>query len=200
MKLLKPAFLILCLVAVITTRQLHAQSFFGMKTGYVLSRFAATRGNEALSRAPHQSVALAMVFHGQLRTSCMGVSIEPGYIQKGANFKDSINYRLNYLNVPILLHFKPLKYLDFHAGPEIAFLMRATGVHSDYQEKQTSLYNKRWDLSGVVGVNVALTYYMDLGFRYNNSFFKVTQYDPNIGYSDIKNQYLQVYILLKVVN
>ncbi len=118
------------------------------------------------------------------------INLEVTYTQKGARQKDqyydvdtlgnittgSYKLRLNYVEVPLLVHFTDKDFLTFGAGVSWG---RLVGVqeweHGNLQENTTlnsDVYDKN-DFSYIIDLRVKLKGPLKLGFRYQNSMKKI---------------------------
>jgi len=141
----------------------------------------------------------------------LGISIEPGFIQKGGiirfginHYMSSIKFRLDYIQIPLLINYKLADRFYISLGPEFAFMINnrdnlpspATGF-SNFEENT-------FEISGLIGLNYCLSNKIDLGLRYNhaftfNSILTWTDgYGPPICQSQVYNQYFQIIIKLKI--
>lgn len=167
--------------------------------------------------------------------SYWGVSIEPGFTQKGGvQLFDSrkSNYQIihnnvfvveRYIQVPILYNVYLGKRFYFSIGPDFAYRLSEdasitnTVNNTDYSiSAYKSIGNnvfadyilpdaeRRFEMSGVLGLNCILTKKFDIGLRYGygfNNLVDVTWADETgifIGKSSTHNQYLQLLFKLKI--
>lgn len=188
------------LVLILLLNLAYAQPFVGLKTSYVSSGLVGTSDDRSLSFDNQAGWGLAMVFSSRVFNSPIGGSIEPGYLQKGAKVRDSLHYKFHYMNLPILFHFYLSNRISVQLGPEIAYLIKARDVSTSPLERLKNIYDHRFDFSGSASLNIGLTYYIDIGFKYNSSFIKVSSRDPYTGHTNLKNQYLELFLILKLYN
>lgn len=134
-----------------------------------------------------------------------GLSVEPGFIVKGGATEDpEIKMKLNYLQMPLLVDFYLNERVSVSCGPELAYLLSATqelnGKSYDFED----WYNKKFEFSGVVGLNYKITRNFDLGLRFNLGLTQISEakyFDENgIRFSNAKeyNQYLQCFVRFKI--
>ncbi len=183
-------------------------TYVGLKGGYHLS----TLNSDNASRIELETLkgfSMSLVFgYVPGYNSVLGFSVEPGYTLKGTKTNvDTLSYRFKYLTLPLLVDYYPFKNLKISAGPEISFLARAQNkareMPTDSTEADTdisNIYNKRFELSGSIGVSYSLSYFMDIGIRYNTSFTKISNLDAVLERRKLFNQYLQFSLLLKLAN
>jgi hypothetical protein len=137
----------------------------------------------------------------------IGFKVEPRYIDKGYNIKwspeDEDIYRNNYISLPILIDFSPIKNFSLEVGPDICYLF-SSGVKSSGNksfQKNDSPNLKQFELSLVTGVSYSFLKRFDFGARYG---LGLTAYDkgsvlifdwtgPQINYKFVQN-YFEFYL------
>jgi len=133
----------------------------------------------------------------------LGISIEPGIIQKGgvdrnsSNDKsDNVRIELLYFHAPILINYYFGQRLSVSMGPELGYRI---SVNSHFKEMITDLsefYDNKFELSGLVGVNYAIVENVDIGIRYSRGFTHTIKFETTsingllIGDVNEFNQYL----------
>ena len=153
------------------------------------------------------------------REGIWNLSLEPGYIRKGAieNFFGSTeDYRLNlnYIQMPILANFKIHRRTSLSIGPEIGYLINAKvrergssnqsfDISHSYEDYRRFLL----ELTGLIGLNYEIFEQTEIGIRYNHGILynkRSVWYSHPIGGQPtgtiIKetNQYLQLLIRYKI--
>ena len=138
-----------------------------------------------------------------------GVTVEPGFIQKGgrkketnaAGFQENTRYQLNYVYATILLEYNINTKLFLSAGTEIAYLINVQLRNNSGKTDISYMYNKPFEFSGVVGFGINVLKNLDLGIRYNHaitSYKELNVVDEFNNPIDVTikeyNQYLQVYV------
>lgn len=140
---------------------------------------------------------------GYKKSELWGLSFEPGFIQKGGRQKSSGDYirlNLNYIQLPILFDYYFVDNFYISIGPELSYLINAKLKSSDI----TDLYDRRFELSALVGINYRINDKLDVGLRYNHGLIytsKVTWVNAlgeSLGESKVFNQYLQFVIKFKI--
>jgi hypothetical protein len=102
----------------------------------------------------------------------IGFKAEPRFIAKGYNISyDATNedkYRNNYISLPILIEFSPIKNFSLEAGPDICYLIssgiKPSGYKSYQKNKETNL--KQFEFSLITGVSYLFLNRFELGFRH----------------------------------
>ncbi len=89
---------------------------------------------------------------------------------KGSNWKDYYNHMkdiITYIDLPLLIRYQPVKFLNIHAGPQASYRVNATqkdlneGVKADIND-----YYKSFDFGMMLGVEVNLTSRINVTARY----------------------------------
>ena len=114
---------------------------------------------------------------------------------------DTLDYKFHYLNMPVLLDVYPVKRLKLSLGVEIARLLSAKNLANDSTRQNIiSTYDKRWEVSAAIGASLSVSYFMDLGIRYNTALSQISNQDAIIDRKNLFNQYTQLFILFKIAN
>jgi len=107
-----------------------------------------------------------------------GFAFEPEVLYSGKGFSANtstgqFNQRTNWIDVPLLLKFKPTPYFNFVVGPQISFLLSTQNTFiNGYTAQTQTLYNNAVDgynktlIGGVVGVGFELSPNLELRARY----------------------------------
>lgn len=134
-----------------------------------------------------------------------GLSVEPGFIVKGGATEDpETKMKLNYLQMPLLVDFYLNERVSVSCGPELAYLLSAKQEWERETYDLEDWYNKKFEFSGVVGLNYKITRNLDLGVRFNLGLTQISEakyFDENgIRFSNAKeyNQYLQCFVRFKI--
>lgn len=140
-----------------------------------------------------------------------GVSVEPGFIQKGGNrkytnFGDIIDVRFqyNYIQLPIYVDFYIHKRWSISIGPEFSYLVHASVKATDIYNDISMQHLDRFELSGSVGVNFIINQHFDVGLKYNHAFTSLDEiiwtdvWGYTIGVSKEYNFYLQALVRYKI--
>lgn len=189
------------LSTLISTHIFSQDKYGGIKLGVNMSYLNSDGpASSMIERRTGYNLA-ATYSYAKTEDSHFGLTIEAGYSQKGCDFKsDTMSYKLHYITVPLLVDFLMIKPLKISIGPEVGYLSKAQKVMTDTSMSIMRTYNKRWDISTTVGVSYPVTFYMDVGLRYNKSFTRVANSDAVLNRRRLTNQYLQFYLTFKIVN
>jgi hypothetical protein len=147
-------------------------------------------------------------YAGYKSAGIWGISVEPGFIQKGALHKSDdskARFQLNYIHMPVLGDIYLLDKLFISVGPEFGWMINAKAKADDYTNDITEIYkNHRYELSGLIALNYELNEHLDIGIRYNHgltNISKITYTDQlgNVtGESKEYNQYFQIILRFRI--
>lgn len=181
---------------------LQAQDYhFGLRLGYIQSSIDGETGNTPELNSRH-AFQIGLVHTIKARDARLGLSIETGYALKGARINDpTLNYRLHYLSMPVLLDIYPVKGLKLSVGPEFNFLLDARNqVNANTSFTLEEISENRWDIDGTISASYALDFFVDFGVRYTMPFSDIASSDPNINRTDLSISSFQVFFYFKVAN
>jgi hypothetical protein len=117
----------------------------------------------------------ANLYLGFRFTEKLGLALEPGFIQKSANFRSFPVGQAQFLfaYLPILAQWKLTDQFSLVWGPELSTPLRSRGKRADIQSNlaEHPAWQIAWlEVSGTIGVEYALLRQLDLGIRYNHAF------------------------------
>ncbi|MDQ1086689.1 MULTISPECIES: porin family protein [unclassified Siphonobacter] len=152
----------------------------GIRGGFSASNL---RLKEFTDRNPRYGFHASLFTQIPVVTDFFYIQPEIGYTNKGtraefniAGFEGSNTFKLNYVEVPVLATFKIGNFVDLHAGPYVAYLLKAAGENTSNLGSATTTLNtdafKRFDY----GVGAGLTLYFGnflISTRYNVGLQKV---------------------------
>lgn len=180
---------------------LQAQEFYlGLKTGYGQSSFSHN-GNPSFGLSPKQNLNIALTYNFKF-SDRYGLNVETGFSNRGVEIDNTdLDYRLNQIDLPILLDFYPLPRLRLNIGPEITYLLSAKNKLSDgSKENIKGRFDNKWAINGAVGANYSISYFLDAGFRYHFPFSNISESDATLNIEKTKSRYIQIYLLFKIAN
>jgi hypothetical protein len=133
------------------------------------------------------------------------VLIEPGFIQKGGLEKGTPDFRVqnNYIQMPLLVDYFINDKLYLSLGPEFAYLINAKAKSSNQTNDITKYYDRRNELSGLIGINYNIYKWFDIGLRYNHGLTYYSKIDlvnengDKVGNVKEYNQYFQLILRIK---
>lgn len=137
-----------------------------------------------------------------------GISVEPGYIQKGGVVRnvnnDNIRIQLNYLHLPVFADFYFGEKFFLSAGPEFAYLINAKAKSMGNSNDISDAYDNDFEVSGTLGINYNFHKHFDIGLKYSHGLTyttKITWTDETGTFLDESkeyNQYFQVFVRFKI--
>lgn len=176
------------------------ESYFGIKTGYVIPKMLG-KYDSTIEMTSFHSSTFGLVISSELGNSPIGLTFEPGYVLKGGDANtDSATYRLHYMNMPVLIDYHPLNFLKLNAGLEPAFLVKATNKKPENKVDLMDNFDKRFELSATIGVSLSISYFLDINLRYSKGLNQAQEYDSTLKMSDISNDYTQISLTWKIAN
>ena len=200
---MKPIRQILLVVAVILSAHLSQaqEGYLAIRGGYSSTSLNAD-GTSDIKLENRHTWHMNLVYSRVFKNSMFGFSVEPGYAIRGIETnRDSISYKFNYLSTPLLVDFYPIKDLRVGIGPEVSFLLGAKNRKNDSTKVDiTDMYDNVVDISGTISVSYSLSFFADFGFRYNRSFTNIASSDAILNRRNLANEYVQVFLLLKIAN
>lgn len=215
--------LIILLSSALYNNAFSQEFYFGLRGGYNKSTLHSSNESSP-TLEPRTSFSIGAVYCSEPNTTVgkLGYTIEFGYTQKGAIIdSDSLDYKFHYLSAPLLIDIYPIPRLKLSAGLEFSYLTKArnnnivyvdsvvfenniaTDTITSKVDRSYSLlntYDKRFEVAGIVDASYAVSFFMNVGFRYSHSFTNVSKYDGILDRQDLRNSYFQVYLLLKLAN
>ncbi|MFT5168753.1 MAG: hypothetical protein ACI8P3_003998 [Saprospiraceae bacterium] len=210
----KTSFLICGLIAFFAYKT-NAQEFkYGFQIGIGLSEKRTTEDNSPRfgsfdiksEKKVSYSINGYLGFKGK---KFFGISLEPGFIQKGYHQRslatgiEAYNINYNYINLPVLADFYIGNSIIVSIGPEISYLTKAN-VKSESFSNPLQYHIPDFELSGLIGIQFKITQHMDTGLRYNrglSSTSTISFTDDNgqpSGELKEYNQYYQVFFRYRI--
>lgn len=206
---------ILLLLILLGTLGLNAQDFgFGLVAGLDVANTRITNIPSSYdgNRPYHPLIAFNINAHINFKSkSFWAVSIEPGFIQKGELIRyddDDKNKDVriinNYIQVPVFVDFFPTKRLSLSVGPEFAVMLNAKAKSKDDSNDISDMYDEKFEISAIVGINYNVIKYIDIGLRYSRglthilAFSFIDETGTTIGDGKMYNQYFQFFVRFKI--
>ena len=173
-----------------------AQSFQpGVKAGVNISNFTGGDFNTVKNKS-------LVGFHagGLLRFKFGNLALQPEIVfsSQGAKLEsagDEENYKISYLNIPVLLQFETDGGVYFEAGPQVGFKLS-----EDIPESTIEDFAKSTDLSVAVGLGYHSKMGLGIGGRYNIGVSKVGEFDAANIDPNFKNGVIQLCLLHTLFN
>jgi hypothetical protein len=215
----KIAFILISFLVLNSGLILNAQELkFGVITGLNISRRHVTNISDFTDDSKIYSSLLmpnVNMYIGYKSKSFWGLSLEPGYIQKGGMRKNleirteifqyipqDVKYISNYLQMPVLLDLYFTKKLFLSVGPEFAYLINSKAKSENFSFDITENFQKI-EIAGVLGLNYSIFKFFDIGIQYNHGVTKSSiliwkdDFGNALGESNEYNQYFQFKIRFK---
>lgn len=179
---------IMILVSVLASSACMAQVQFGLKAGANVSNFTGGDFDAVEKKA-------LVGFHGgaYLNFSLAGFSIQPEALisTQGAKIEDvsgSHDWKLTYVNVPVMVQYRfPIGFF-LEAGPQVGFK-----ISEDIEDQTVENFAKDLDLSAAAGLGFKGKGGFGLGARYSVGLSKVGDFDASANVDpDFKNGVIQV--------
>ena len=154
-------FSLTIVVLILLTGICHGQEFkFGGLTGITASKiFFNNKPADFYEEINPLISSNINAFAAYKSEGFWGVSVEPGFIQKGYKtiitsgfIQGDAKIRLNYIQIPILAELYASEKLYFSLGPEFAYLLNAK-YNMEGKVDITDIYENRFEVSGLVGIN-----------------------------------------------
>jgi len=175
-----------------------AQGFqLGIKAGTNISNFTGGDFSNVDKKA-------LIGFHGGafvafLLGSNLALQPEVLFSTQGAKFKQAGNtqdYKISYINVPVLLKYKFTGGFYLEAGPQVGFK-----VSEDIPNTTIKTFAKNLDLSVAGGLGYHSSMGLGIGARYTAGLSKVGDFDASQGVNpDFKNGVIQISLFYTLFN
>jgi len=202
--------LLLFLFVIFATLSVNAQ-YIGLKGGLNFSEF-----NIKNDKLNDEQIRTGYHFGGFLQLPISdGFALQPEvlYSTKGAKVKyesgeegytGGIDYKVDYIDVPLLGVFKLGDLFEIHLGPYVGFTSKAefesTGELIGKNEELDNDFFKSLDY-GLIGGAAFNFGFVNVGARYNYGLQKVENSDfANLMISDAKNRSFQVFVAIRIGN
>ena len=114
-----------------------------------------------------------------------GITPEVLYTALGSEW-DNVKVDFDYLAIPVMLRFKPIKFLSLEAGPQFSFLTKAET--EDAGDVMDQLKKNDFGLAFGAGVHLPLGF--NAGARYVLGFTDIS----DVSSESIKNRTFQIYV------
>lgn len=188
---------IVVFILLVVTVNSYAQKFqFGLKAGANISNF--TGGN--FEDVKKKSI---VGFHGGLYTQFrflkFGIQPEAFISTQGARIDSvsgSYDWKLTYVNVPVMLQYFTGLGLYLEAGPQVGFK-----ITENLGDQTVNDFAKNLDLSIAAGLGFRGKKGLGIGIRYTTGISKVGDYQPANGIDpDFKNAVIQGSVYIPLAN
>ena len=90
------------------------------------------------------------------------------YIKKGFTLTDGdIRINLNYLELPLMFSYSPIKWIGIELGPGVAYQLAAKAHGPSSSADRSDIFDKKVDLSLNAGVRIYASKKLSVGARYS---------------------------------
>lgn len=99
----------------------------------------------------------------------LAVQLELHYSQRGSKWSDlqfSGKDKLGYIDIPILIRYQIIEYLNVHVGPNFGFLVSAKQIPDEGEKLDVKEYYNSTDIGLGMGLEGNLPYNINLTLRY----------------------------------
>lgn len=201
---------LLMLLILLSGLKLRAQELkFGFQAGFVITESQLTNKTNPTDAFRSMSSFSLSGYIGYKSSGIWGISAEPGFIQKGGIHgldlnNENIRLQLNYIQIPILANIYLSDKIFISIGPEFAYLLSAKAKSKVHSNDISNIYNKRFEISGLLGFNYNIIDNIDIGLRYNHGLTNIQTItiSDSMGYplGEMKeyNQYFQLILRFKI--
>lgn len=162
-----------------------AQNFkYGLQGGIDLSNMIVTNLPDSLANQFDIEPIITYNINGYVgfkSKGFWGLSIEPGFMQKGAIYKNENDnksrIKINYIQLPVLFDIYLYKRISLSIGPEIGCMFSAKSK-TDYETFDVgNIYNNKFELSGLIGFNYNLLKNIDIGVNYSRGLTYISKHN-----------------------
>jgi len=164
---MKTFFLSLLVVPFFVTSAI-AQCGYGVKAGINISNHKTTGEGENVNTNPLVGFHIGGYGHYFILEP-LAVQGELLFSQKGSKWDDpyfSGKDRVNYIDIPILVRYQFLEYLNVHTGPQLGILVGAKQISDEGDKIDIKDYYKGTDFSLVFGAEGNLPHNINIAIRY----------------------------------
>ena len=171
----------------------------GLRAGMNLAN--ATFKSSGVSVTPDAKVGfLAGAYLSVMFTEKLGLMPEAVFSTQGFKIdlgsSGSLTENFSYVNVPVLVRYNIVKYLNVHVGPQFGILMAAKGKSSGSSSVDIKDQLKTTDISAVAGAGVDLPLGLSAGLRYQLGLSNID--DSGTSGVTVKNKTFIVYVGYKL--
>lgn len=143
-----------------------AQLSYGLKFGLNFSRVLhKQKETEPLGFSP----SVHFGAYGNIAVS-KHVYFSGDFLLSDKGYHENTSAHLLYLNIPLLVNYKPIKNLSFGLGPYLGVLITPWGKD---REGLKEVYSNRLDVGSVIGVQYAFNSAIAVAFRFEQGFSNI---------------------------
>jgi hypothetical protein len=158
-----------------TTVAFSQKTEFGVRAGANISRWDVKATGSDLSASSLAGLEAALLADLYVSQS---FSIQPEIVfsMYGSKFKSGgsgIEYKLNYLNIPVLAKYHLPQGIAFFAGPQLGLLLSAKGKADGEEKQDIKSLLKSTDVFAVIGAEYNSPIGVSVGLRYNHGLVNI---------------------------
>lgn len=185
------SFLLCCLIAYSSKAQKWTP---GIKGGLNISDVSGFDGDNRLSGH------IGLFFHGRINRMW---SIQPEILYSGQGQRYLVIPRgtttlaLNYIQIPLIFQFHPVRQLYLEFGPQIGFLLSAN-MKDDNNKSEIDQYFKKVDAAIALGAGIQVTRALGFYARYNAGIADISKDTNPLLYRDNYNRVGEIGLAIKL--
>lgn len=196
---MKNSILYLSALILCSTQAFSQGIGFGIKAGYNYSNFSIDNAS-----ADARSGFMAGAFVKVKVASKFAIQPEVLFMQRGSRFtynepsvQGAGDFTFNYIDVPVLFVFSPIKVLNLHFGPYASYLTSiniknvSSGQYNFEQIKRSQFNDWDYGLAAGVGFDVL---FVTGGIRYNQGFSKVGNSSGGFTFANGRNNVTTLFV------
>jgi hypothetical protein len=111
--------------------------------------------------------------------------------------RDEYTLALNYIQIPLMFQFYPVKQFYLEFGPQIGFLLSAN-VKNDDDKSEVDQYFKKVDAAIALGMGVQVTPMLGFYARYNAGIADISKNTNSLLYRDNYNRVGQIGVAISL--
>jgi hypothetical protein len=169
----------------------YGQFSLGIKAGANLNSLSSS---SSVGTDPHKpNVGFHLGFFGEFRLKEKFYLIpELQFNQRGAAINNAQNsnerVNLNYIDLPILLSYQPIKQINIDLGPNVSFKTSAVGINGSTKNNVDFIYDKNIDFGISTGLRFNISNKVALIGRYYHGLSSVV----DASYADVNGNTTKV--------
>jgi len=169
----------------------YGQLTFGVKAGANINTITSSNSN--VGETYKTNVGFHLGVFGQLGLKKKFFLIpELQYTQRGATFNGApnsdIKLNLNYLELPILLSYRPIKQINIDFGPSASYKISSVTIDGSSRVNVDNIYNKKIDFGISMGARFNVSNKFSIIGRYYYGVVSIA----DIIYADVNNNRTKV--------
>jgi len=159
----------------VTAVSFSQQTTFGVRAGANISRWNITSIGSDIKSSSLAGLEAGLLADLSVSRS-FSIQPEVDFSMYGTKFSSggsSIEYRVNYINIPVLAKYHLPQGVSFFAGPQLGLLISAKGKIEGEEKQDIKNYLKSTDVFAVIGAEYDSPIGVSVGVRYNHGFVNI---------------------------